>query len=611
MAHIPAECKMPSGDDYLIPHGLICKIEGRFRPGGEGDEELFKASKFNDDMLLDWEFTVLEGEFIRKKFWQAMPINCGGEKEIRTKSILRAMVDSANGLRGDDYSEHARALRKFESETELDGIIFASEIIIEPGTNGFQAKNKLGRVVPADCPEWHAVMVEGRDIVPSNVVPFPQPPAVPVSAATTPSASPTDAIDRINAEYAFVLVGGKSTIIRETHDDDGRPLTIFMGKDAFHDWFAPEFVTMKDGNRKPASKVWWTDSRRRRYSGLVFAPEGASDRFYNMWRGFPVQPKQGKCNLFLSHVHDNICKGDTALFKWLEAWMAQMFQQPHKKPGTCIVLRGRHGTGKSKVGDVLRRMTYPHDTKISKGRHLTGNFNAHLKHTLFLQVEEGFWAGDKAAEGVLKDLITSDEQQLEMKGKDVESIRNLMRVLITSNHDWVVPAAMDERRFAILDVGDDHRKDYAYFKAIDDQLDNGGREALLHHFLHLDINGINLREVPQTQGLVEQKLRSMTPEQSWWFDCLERGSIVCGSGDWPEWIATDTAYQSYVDHADSVGVRFRHDRPIFTRDHWKKIAPGIQARREASIYGYDIPSLPDCRAAFERIIGGNIDWPEE
>jgi hypothetical protein len=43
---------------------------------------------------------------------------------------------------------------------------------------------------------------------------------------------------------------------------------------------------------------------------------------------------------------------------------------------------------------------------IADPRYITGRFNSHLVKCLLLHCDEGFWAGDKAAEGKLKDLIT-------------------------------------------------------------------------------------------------------------------------------------------------------------------------------------------------------------
>jgi len=65
-------------------------------------------------------------------------------------------------------------------------------------------------------------------------------------------------------------------------------------------------------------------------------------------------------------------------------------------------------------------------------------------------------------------------------------------------------------------VGRKHQKDYPYFAAIDDEMDHGGREALLYHLLHFDLSTVNLREIPKTAALFEQQVSSLSGEQSWW-----------------------------------------------------------------------------------------------
>jgi hypothetical protein len=52
-------------------------------------------------------------------------------------------------------------------------------------------------------------------------------------------------------------------------------------------------------------------------------------------------------------------------------------------------------------------------------------------------------------------------------------VRNYLRILITGDSDWLVPAGFEERRFAVFDVGEDHL--HAYFAAIDAEMNAGGR----------------------------------------------------------------------------------------------------------------------------------------
>src|SRR6516164_6916088 len=95
-----------------------------------------------------------------------------------------------------------------------------------------------------------------------------------------------------------------------------------------------------------------------------------------------------------------------------------------------------------------------------------GRFNSHMISLLMLHADEGFWAGDKKAEGKLKDLVTGKKLPIEYKGKESFWINNYVRLLVGGNPDWQVPAAFEERRFATLDMGDAHREDFPYFAAI-------------------------------------------------------------------------------------------------------------------------------------------------
>ncbi|MFP6869023.1 MAG: primase-helicase family protein, partial [Nitrospinota bacterium] len=149
--------------------------------------------------------------------------------------------------------------------------------------------------------------------------------------------------------------------------------------------------------------------------------------------------------------------------------MADCVQNRSRRPGIAVVLRGRLGTGKGVLCTQFGALFGPHFIQVSQPNHLTGNFNSHLKDKLIVYADEAFWAGDKKAEGVLKAMITEDTIQIEMKGKDVLTFRNHIRLLVTSNHEWVVPAGNEERRFFVIDVGDARIKDHIYFGAIVDQ----------------------------------------------------------------------------------------------------------------------------------------------
>src|SRR5262249_41990557 len=162
-------------------------------------------------------------------------------------------------------------------------------------------------------------------------------------------------------------------------------------------------------------------------------------------------------------------------------------------------------------GGLFRR----HYFVIDDPRYLVGHFNAHQGACLLLQADEAVWAGDHTAEGRLKGLITAQTQLVEHKGVDAIKMHNFVRIFMTSNSDWVVPAGKDERRFAVLDVNPRCAKNRAYFGEMVKELDNGGREALLADLLAFDLESVELGEIPRTTALVEQKIYSLGDIEAW------------------------------------------------------------------------------------------------
>ena len=91
--------------------------------------------------MLDCEFTVMAGPYVRRKFWQNFTV-AGGKLDDKgqskgwniSKSAFRAMVDSALGLDPKDESAAAKQKRVIQGLKQLDGIVFAARIMVEPAS---------------------------------------------------------------------------------------------------------------------------------------------------------------------------------------------------------------------------------------------------------------------------------------------------------------------------------------------------------------------------------------------------------------------------------------------------------------------------------------------
>jgi hypothetical protein len=434
-------------------------------------------------------------------------------------------------------------------------------------------------------------------------------------------------IARLNKQFALVKVG-KKVIVMLFNDDDGKKFDLnvikppfdLMDVKPFEVWMANQTVSI-GGMKNPAADFWLTHPDRRQYQGIEFAPPGAveSEGYYNLWRGFAVTPKKGNWSLFRAHLLNNIAQGNEHICKWIIAWRAWIAQKPSVKSETAVAVVGIPGCGKTKVGEVFGSLfgTGRHHLLVKSPRLVTGNFNSHMAHLLVLQCEEAFWAGNKEAEGAMKDLISGKTHMLEFKGVDPISIRNFLRVFATSNEDWVVPANFGERRWAVFKAGSAQANNREYFAAIDAEMNNGGREALLYHLLHeVDLSKDDPTIIPLTDALLHQKKEHMSPEEAWWFETLNEGWLPAGCKDGGVQIRgvcnKAYLYEGYLEHVKTtLGLaRRKKTKDMLGKDLAKFGAKNYRPRDgegKRTPY-YEFPPLKECRETFATMLGQPIDW---
>ena len=415
-------------------------------------------------------------------------------------------------------------------------------------------------------------------------------------------------IERLNEIHALIhQQNGELVLITEKEDGNLRfsPPTIMP-------MLYPRPITYDFTNsglpkQKKLGTLWLESSKRRFYDGIDLAPDGKLPlTYYNLWKGFSVEPKKGSWDLYKKHIREVITSDDEELYNYILAWMANTVQHPEKQGYTAIVLRGDQGIGKSTFAEWFGSLFGPHFLELSSSSQLTGRFNAHFHNAIFVFADEAAWPGDRSGIGALRRMITQDTLSIERKGLDILMVKNRMHLMIASNENWVVHTRIDDRRFAAMDMSDKRRNDFKWFGAIHKELfEQGGLAAMLHDLLEWKMD-VNLRIVPNTETLSEQKIETLDYLQTWWFEKLRTGNLY--EGDWPEKIPADSLHENYIEQTD-IHYRVQRKRKATQTElglFLRKYAPNKKQQEMfdgiKTYYRY-FPSLEACRGIWTEITG--------
>lgn len=458
-------------------------------------------------------------------------------------------------------------------------------------------------------------------------------------------------VDEFNGRYFVALHAGKTRVYEPARDPLTRRVSYHaMSFADLRNAYLHKTIAIGAGPHgqpriAPAAEIWLRHARRRTFlGGLVFDPSGgAAPDAFNLWQGFAVEPAPGSWHLLREHVRHVVCGGDGELFEYLLSWTATIVQRPASRGEVALVLKGGEGTGKGIFLRAIKHLLGQHGFAVNNAKHLIGNFNLHLRDCVFLFADEAFFAGDKQHIGTLKSLVTEPYLTIEGKGQDIVQTPNYLHIAMASNEEWVVPAALDARRFFVLNVSDERVGDFQYFTDIDNQMSHGGYEAMLFELLHRDIGKFNVRNFPNTDALGEQKKLSLPLEFAWWQDVLMRRYVFeskLGLSDifseWMEQISTNLLFASY-----SVFARERYERHPLSREtlgrFMRKIGgepvrqsraiTGEELRRTISedgfaatqavpieaerARGFAVGTLDEAREAFAAATGLEIEWGDD
>lgn len=231
------------------------------------------------------------------------------------------------------------------------------------------------------------------------------------------------------------------------------------------------------------------DWRVARDTEIGFDPTEKDDSVLcNLFGGWPTEPIEGSCEHLLEML-EYLCDKEPnreAILQWMLKWLAYPIQHRGAKMHSALVVHGPQGSGKSRFFEAYSKIFGPYGRVLGQEA-LEDKFNADwAEKKLFILADEVLARSDMYhIKNRLKGFITGDTIRVNPKNLAAHNEKNQMNIVFLSNERQPLVLENDDRRHCVVWVPP--KPPAEFFSLINDEIDNGGIEALHYYLLNLDL----------------------------------------------------------------------------------------------------------------------------
>lgn len=447
-------------------------------------------------------------------------------------------------------------------------------------------------------------------------------------------------IDEFEPRFRIRYYGGKARI--GWWGADGELIT--MSHDEFKKANSDRIKIEIDDKGKPKviklAEVWIDHPFTRKYESVEFRPwikqEDMPAGILNMWTGWPAnyvpgwdserrtvfdameEPIEGSgFDLFYQHMKTNMCRDDEQTLRYLLGWMADTFWNPGPCE-TAVVMQGPQGSGKTLFAECFMSFFGRHGITVDDPDQLIGNFNKHLQDVSVVFADEAFFAGNRKHAAKLKTFTTKPMLRIEPKGCDSFEVPKKFRLILATNDAKAVHAEFDDRRNLVLNVdAGKHNQDKAYFGAILDEWNRGGRYAMFCWLTGAYWGAVVGKGAfknwvrPRTRALERQMDLSISPPEQVIQNMLATGDVPCDHLVRDGRLFVPTMLLIEAEGLDRSTVT------AFGRLFRKMTGETVGAKRveieghRNKLKGRWLPPLSEARGNWEQHLKRKVDWPAD
>lgn len=417
-----------------------------------------------------------------------------------------------------------------------------------------------------------------------------------------------DVITELNRKHAKAAMGGRVGVWVQERGVGDETFWVPYSTNEFDKLYEHRMVPQ--GKKMIQLGRYWRTHKKCLWSeGTTMDPEMPSGptghkKPFNLWQGWGLHPSPGDASPYFELVETVLASGIKKHAAYILDWLAMLVQKPLSQQKTALVFRGTKGVGKSTLGTALVKAFGQHGARIDNIESIVGRFNWHLRNKVLLVAEEIRWKTERSGEGVLKSLITDDTKQYEKKGFDTIQGRNHLSMIIIGNSDWIVPATVDERRFAVFDVPQVYKDRLDFWRRVYNVKTRGFRRAPIAAFLDelskRDISDFEPRDIPKTQALQDQVNISQDPIEQWLLGCVDEQRLPGTNLQWPtrdiSEVPTRMVFDDFRDAPNCGRITSQRFGTTLRKKYgWSR----RQTRRDGErVYLYIIPPFVETRASF-------------
>jgi hypothetical protein len=278
------------------------------------------------------------------------------------------------------------------------------------------------------------------------------------------------------------------------------------------------------GKEIPFINIWLDDPNILCYNKSDFIPYNGitmnqnNETLYNLFNGYNEKIKTeyniDKTEKILSPFLDlayTICGENKDHTNYFIKFIAHMIQKPNEKIPICFILKGKQGTGKNMllmaISNIIGKDYY---ITSSKPKDFFGDFAEGFYRKLLVNMNECEGKDTFDFEGKIKSFITEDTININPKYIRPTEIRNIARIIITTNKPNPIPIDVKsiDRRFVVFQGSEkylDKKYSFNYWEKLNNHFNCNEFISCLYNYLNtININDTNWKkERPITEAYKE------------------------------------------------------------------------------------------------------------